>query len=562
MGLTSALNTALNGLQLNETAIDVLGNNIANSGTIGFKASKVLFSTQLARTLSFGSRPTDTSGGTNPRQIGLGAATAAISPDFSQGSISATTSPSDLAIQGDGFFVLNSNDGPIYSRNGNFRVDSSNRLASTQGNHVLGYGVDSDFNLITTTLTPLEIPLGNLHLAQQTQNIVLGGALSPQGAIATRGTLQISEVMTDAGNSDAPITAATLLTDVERGGSQLFALNSTISFAASKGGRTMETKSLGPITATMTVQDLINFMDDSMGIQDYTLPTAEPDGIPPGISVVGGQIQIKGNRGTVNDFDLPVGTFIVNGSTVPITFTPTGPRADGESTVTTFTVYDSLGTSITVRMSAVMESQVSNATTYRYFLETPDQSGSDIVVGSGIIQFDNRGGVSATPNNQFAIDRSGTAAVSPMLFTADLSKISGISSTGSALNLTSQDGTNPGTLTSYVIDENGTINGAFDNGIIRTLGQIVLARFTNPAGLLQNGFDTYKEGISSGLPSLSVPGTFGTGTIRAGSIELSNTDIGRNLVELIVASTNYRGNARVISSVDQLVNELLVLGRG
>ena len=67
MGLTSALNTALNGLSLNETSIDVLGNNIANAGTNGFKASNVLFSTQLARTLSVGSRPTATSGGSNPQ---------------------------------------------------------------------------------------------------------------------------------------------------------------------------------------------------------------------------------------------------------------------------------------------------------------------------------------------------------------------------------------------------------------------------------------------------------------------------------------------------------------
>jgi flagellar hook protein FlgE len=149
-----------------------------------------------------------------------------------------------------------------------------------------------------------------------------------------------------------------------------------------------------------------------------------------------------------------------------------------------------------------------------------------------------------------------------MIITADLGDISGISSTGSTLNLTQQDGTSPGTLTSYVIDEQGVINGAFDNGIVRTLGQIVLARFSNPGGLLQDGFDNWKEGISSGLPQLTTPGSFGSGTIRSGSIELSNTDIGRNLVDLIVASTNYRGNARVISSVDQLVNELLVLGRG
>jgi flagellar hook protein FlgE len=112
-----------------------------------------------------------------------------------------------------------------------------------------------------------------------------------------------------------------------------------------------------------------------------------------------------------------------------------------------------------------------------------------------------------------------------------------------------------------VISEEGIVNGVFDNGIIRPLGQVVLARFANPNGLIEDGNTTYKEGVSSGTAALVTPGTFGVGTVRSGAIELSNTDIGKSLVDLIVASTNYKGNARVISSVQQLVDELLVLGR-
>src|SRR5690242_18027713 len=104
MGLSSALNTSLNGLSLNETWINVLGDNISNAGTTGFKQSNVEFATQLANTMSFGSAPSSTDGGTNPKQIGLGGQVAAIAADFSQGSISATNNPSNLAIQGDGFF--------------------------------------------------------------------------------------------------------------------------------------------------------------------------------------------------------------------------------------------------------------------------------------------------------------------------------------------------------------------------------------------------------------------------------------------------------------------------
>ncbi|HLJ11076.1 MAG TPA: flagellar hook-basal body complex protein, partial [Planctomycetaceae bacterium] len=216
MGLTSALNTSLNGLSLNETEINVLGNNISNAGTTGFKQSNVAFATQLANTLSFGSAPSSTDGGTNPRQIGLGAQVAAISADFSQGSISASSSPSDLAIQGDGFFVLkDSGAGQVYTRDGNFSLDSANELTNSSGQQVLGYGVDSNFNLVTTGLKPLSIPLGSLHLAQQTKNIQMGGALSPQGVVATQGTLQTSEGMTDTSTA-AAATAGTLLSNLSR----------------------------------------------------------------------------------------------------------------------------------------------------------------------------------------------------------------------------------------------------------------------------------------------------------------------------------------------------------
>jgi flagellar hook protein FlgE len=565
MGLTSALNTSLNGLSLNETAIDVLGNNIANAGTIGFKASKVLFATQLARTLSYGSRPTATDGGTNPRQIGLGASVTAITPDFSQGSISASSSPSDLAIQGDGFFILNSiTDGQVYTRNGNFRLDSGDSLSNSQGQRLLGYGVDTNFNLITTTLTSLKIPLGSLHLAQQTSNVVMSGALSPQGVVATRGTLQTSEALADAGNGNAAAVGTTLLTDLQRNaalGTPLFSLNDVVNFSPIKGGRTLETKSF-TVTAASTLADLTNFMRGTIGIQTGGSIPTDADAIAAGISIVGGQLLVKGNRGTVNDFDLPPGVMTINNTAVPISFTASPNRANGESTVTAFTVYDSLGTALTVRTSAYLETQSSGNTVYRYLIESADQSGNSIVIGNSTVAFDSVGKVSAGTTSQFSIDRSTSSAINPMIVTVDMSQMSGISSTGSNLNLFSQDGTSPGTLTSYVIDEKGVINGAFDNGIIRTLGQVVLARFSNPSGLLSNGFDNYTEGIASGLPQLSAPGSFGAGSIRAGSLELSNTDIGKNLVDLIVASTNYRGNARVISSVDQLVNELLVLGRG
>ena len=149
MGLTTALNTSLNGLTLNETAIEVIGNNIANAATNGFKSSAVQFTTQLSRTLSVGSDPQGVNGGTNPRQVGLGSTTAAIRRDFSQGAITTSTSPSDLAIEGEGFFVLSGSEGQVYSRNGNFTLNNQSQLVTR-----MACGFEATGLTISSTLSP------------------------------------------------------------------------------------------------------------------------------------------------------------------------------------------------------------------------------------------------------------------------------------------------------------------------------------------------------------------------------------------------------------------------
>src|ERR1700733_13243158 len=215
MSLTSALNTSVNALSLNETAISVIGNNIANADTNGYKSSNALFTTQLSQTLSVGSAPTATNGGTNPEQIGLGANIATIATDFTQGSITNTSSPSDLAIQGTGFFILNSPQGDVYTRDGGFTLSANNQLVNAEGFAVQGFGVDSNFNLVTSHLQNISIPLGNLNVAQQTSQVSMNGALSPTGTVGTQGAHILSDVLGDAGNSHADAVAATLLTDLE-----------------------------------------------------------------------------------------------------------------------------------------------------------------------------------------------------------------------------------------------------------------------------------------------------------------------------------------------------------
>jgi flagellar hook protein FlgE len=558
MGLTTALNTSLNGLALNETAIEVIGNNIANAGTNGFKASTVEFTTQLARTLSVGSEAQGANGGTNPRQIGLGATTAAIRRDNSQGAITTSTSPSDLAIEGAGFFILDGTQGQVYSRNGNFTLNKDAKLVNAQGLRVQGYGVDEQFNIVKTEVTDLNIPLIQKSIAQETTKVKMEGSLLTDGnaEISTqRGIIETVE-MTDAGNSDADIVATTLLSDVQIGGENVFTVGETIRYTPTKAEASYPEETF-EITASTEVGDLTSFLSDVLG-----LDTANGAGV----AVTGGKIQITSNEGKTQDIGIPAGNELTQSDgaaqlQLDLGFTRV-QSADGDGAVTPFSVYDSLGEQLTVRMHTVIEA-TTPTTQVRYYLESADDSDRATFLASGTFNLDAGGALTGNSIRTFTINRGDTAATD-LSIDLDLSDISGLSnsnSLASTLNLQSQDGAPTGALSSFNINDSGVINGVFDNGIIRPLGQILLAQFSNELGLIEAGNGTLREGISSGVGKPLEPGDQGTGSIRAGAIELSNTDVGRNLVDLIVASTNYRGNARVISSTQQLVDELLVLGR-
>jgi flagellar hook protein FlgE len=160
-----------------------------------------------------------------------------------------------------------------------------------------------------------------------------------------------------------------------------------------------------------------------------------------------------------------------------------------------------------------------------------------------------------------SIDRRNVPSQSPLEFALDFSQISGLAAAKSTLAASRQDGSGAGKLSSFIIGEDGVIRGVFSSGVTRDLGQIRLARFANPAGLEQRGLNTFAQGVNSGLPIQGSPGDDGIGSVVAGAVELSNTDIGRNLIDLVLATTQYRGNSRVISTAQQLLDELLNLRR-
>ncbi|MDQ4086255.1 MAG: flagellar hook-basal body complex protein [Actinomycetota bacterium] len=131
-----SLFSAISGLRANQTALDVTGNNIANSNTVGFKSSQTIFQDTLSQMLTAGGAPTANQGGTNPIQIGLGVQVGATNTSFTQGAPQTTGKATDVMIQGDGFFVVNRNGENLYTRSGAFNTDGLGRLVTVDGDLV------------------------------------------------------------------------------------------------------------------------------------------------------------------------------------------------------------------------------------------------------------------------------------------------------------------------------------------------------------------------------------------------------------------------------------------
>lgn len=167
MGLTSTLYSGISGLQTNAEAMSVTGNNISNSNTIGYKSSSTVFSDMLSATISTTS--------TSVNQVGRGSELTTVRSNFSQGSFQSTSSDTDLAIEGDGFFMLSAStsDEMVYTRNGAFNFDANGYLVNADGYRVQGQLFDVDGTPGGGDPEDIQIDLTSQVPAQETTNIVL-----------------------------------------------------------------------------------------------------------------------------------------------------------------------------------------------------------------------------------------------------------------------------------------------------------------------------------------------------------------------------------------------------
>jgi flagellar hook protein FlgE len=189
-----SLFASITGLRAHQTMMDVTANNISNVNTQGFKAGRATFADALAQTVRGGGLPTEAAGGTNPMQIGLGTRVASINTLFTSGAPQATGRPTDLAIQGSGFFVVDQGGQRLLTRDGSFGWDGTGQLITATGARVIGWSADPTTGAIDPSTTPgfIAVPTGVLT-PSPTSNVTVGGNL-PAGAVvgdvvATSGTV-------------------------------------------------------------------------------------------------------------------------------------------------------------------------------------------------------------------------------------------------------------------------------------------------------------------------------------------------------------------------------------
>ncbi len=562
VGLTGAILTGFTGINSNQLAVETIGNNVANVNTTAYKNSRALFETLMFHTTHEGTAPDGQQGGTNPVQFGFGSTLATTQRSFNQGSTERTGVVSDLAVEGEGFFILETaTEGSLYTRDGAFTLNTSNELVAANGSFVQGFTASQDGTIESGSLDRLNIPLGELSEAGATTLARLSGNLNASSEMAATGAVSVSTPLTATGGEPASATTALdSLTDSE--GVALFNTGDVIEIrGVKKGGLDIPTTQFVVGSDGSTYGELAAFLETTFGID-----TSDSAAGAPGVTIGDGTIDpagaliVRSNGGDVNAIELDASS-IRNGTTGAAPFTFSTTPSTGEGTTTSFLVFDSLGTPLEVRLRLVLQSRSDEGNTWGFTAESPNGLTAAPLLGQGTVSFDPTGRFVASTGTQISIPRGESGAINPIVFNLDFGDMTGLTSIAgvSTVSLSSQDGFPEGILTGYTIDPDGVINGTFSNGQARVLGQVALATFANNRGLVAQSENTFVVGVNSGQPVVRAPQTGAAGQIRSGELEQSNVDLARELIGLITASTGFSAASRTVRTADDMLQELMLL---
>jgi flagellar hook protein FlgE len=525
------------GLEAYQNQIDTISNNIANVGTTGFKGQSVNFQDMIYQAQSFATAPTQTTGGINGQDAGLGVKIGSIDTNFAQGGLTTTGVNTNLAMNGDGFFVLrkpNGNGTPLYTRNGDFSLNSNGLLYDgSNGMAVQGYLADKNGN-ITQTGTPgdITIPLGLQSQAvgtglngklkfgntgDQVFDVSLGGNLDQSQWIKEAQGLQAAP---PAAGTGSPYTISTTIYD-SLGNAHLAQITYTPDAAGAAAG---------PPAAN----GLPNQVADSSGVLHNAASRWK--------------VSVSFADGTSFDAIQTPGSIAAGGVVTPAV-TTAAPVSTGD---VGFAYFDQNGQYINT-------SSIEGAA-----------AGQNI---TGANVHANNGAASLLTGDQLNVRSWGTggtnASVAPTAggpapqtgpIGLDFHNSTSLAGTASA-NVIAQNGYAAGILSNLTIGQDGTINGAFSNGQTTTLGRVAVATFQNEQGLQRVGGGDFSETANSGLAQVGTAGVGRFGAIVSGSLESSNVSIADEFTKMIAAQNAYQANSKSITTASEDMQTVISLIR-
>jgi flagellar hook protein FlgE len=550
--------SGVSGMRNFQYELDVIGNNISNVNTVGFKGSRVTFQTALLQTLKAARAPQNNVGGTNPIQIGLGSQLATMDKVMTQGSFQNTGRKLDLAIQGDGFFVLSDGQGYYYTRAGALDVDMKGTLIhSSTGMKVQGWIAIQDpttgQRYIDTNqpIGDIVISAGMTMPANATTSARMEGNLN-----STSGIMPFAMTVTDNNGQQRTVR---------------FVFSKTNTDFARQNGPFTENQSY-----TWRAYDENNNLLGTSYIVVNQFGRVVDSGLSEVVVAPGASISIP-SSGELRFYE----------SDSPSNFVTA--KFESPRYVTAVEVYDTLGNPYSLYIEFIRLGQfqgIRNAWIWRVYTASGEPiryidangqtSYNNTPYVGGVVDFNESGRLStlygitwdeATQTFQvsdselrtiqFDASHMGDGTVTINLDLTSLTQFAGANSAA----FTYQNGNALGTLQSFAINEAGQIIGTFSNGLTDLLGQVALAVFNNPAGLTEIGNSLYVPSANSGLAQIGAAGTGGRGTLIPGALEMSNVDLAEEFTKMIIAQRGFQANARVITTADTILGELVALRR-
>jgi flagellar hook protein FlgE len=494
----------LSGLAGASSDLDVIGNNIANANTVGFKQGQAQFADMYANSVATAVN----------NQIGIGTRMSEVEQNFSQGTITNDDIALHVAINGSGFFQMSNNGSLTYSRNGVFQLDKNGYIVNADGLKLMGYAANANGIINTANTVPLQVPTANIA-PTATTTITAGLNLNAQDALKL-GTPAVT----------FPTSTGTLM-------------NNGVSVTDATQGTNADTYTINFTSATT-----------------YTITSSNGTTTAPATYSANSPIKL-GNGETITLAGTPAAGDQVKIAPTALAFDPTNNATYSYST--SVPVYDSLGGEQQVDMYFVKTS----AGSWDVYA---GKDGNVPTTKIGTAKFDTSGNLVSTLDNagnptatlfafNFSIPNSDGSAT-PQSLTL---KIGGTTQFGSkdGTNSLTQDGFAAGQLTNFTVGSDGTITGNYSNGQTAALGQVALATFANQNGLINLGNNQFQATAASGVAVVAAPGSTNHGSLQGGATENSNVDLTSELVNLITAQRNYQANAQTIKT-QQAVDQTLI----